>query len=80
MNDTVVIDSINYSTEAIKYVTLDHKTSIKCHFFEIEIYTSSKSGINYLSIGVWFVGIRQNLAEIQLTLFENLESEGEKKI
>ncbi len=23
MNDTVVIDSINYSTEAIKYVTLD---------------------------------------------------------
>ncbi len=23
MNDTVVIDSINYSTEAIQYVTLD---------------------------------------------------------
>ncbi len=26
----VVIDSINYSTEAIQYVTLDHKTSRKC--------------------------------------------------
>ncbi len=43
MNDTVVIDSINYSTEAIQYVTLDHKTSLKCKFFEIEIYTSSES-------------------------------------
>ncbi len=36
MNDTVVIDCINYSTEAIQYVTLDHKT-------EIKIYTSSES-------------------------------------
>ncbi len=26
MNETVVIDSINYSTEAIQYVTMDHKT------------------------------------------------------
>ncbi len=43
MNDTVVIDSINYSTEAIQYVALDHKTSHKCQFFEIEIYTSSES-------------------------------------
>ncbi len=25
------------------YVTLDHKTSLKCQFFEIEIYTSSKA-------------------------------------
>ncbi len=39
MNDTVVIDSINYSTEAIKYVTLDHKTSLKCQLFWIKIYT-----------------------------------------
>ncbi len=38
MNDTVVIDSINYSTEAIQYVTLDHKSSLKCQFFEIWIY------------------------------------------
>ncbi len=35
MNDTVVIDSINYSTEAIKYVTLDHKVSLQCQFFEM---------------------------------------------
>ncbi len=41
MNDTVVIDIINYITEAIKYVTLDHKTSLKC--LEIEMYTSSES-------------------------------------
>ncbi len=26
-----------------RYVTLDHKTSLKCQFFEIEIYTSSES-------------------------------------
>ncbi len=39
MNDTVVIESIYYSTEAIKYVTLDHKTSLKCQFFKIVIYT-----------------------------------------
>ncbi len=43
MNDTVVIDSINYSTEALKYVTLDHKTNLKCNFFEIEIYTYYES-------------------------------------
>ncbi len=61
MNDTVVIDSINYSTEAIQYMTLDQ-------FFEILIYISSKSWINYLSIGVWFVKIGQYLAEIQLNL------------
>ncbi len=42
-------------------------------FFEIEMYTSSESWINKLSIDVWFVMI----AEIQL--FENLESEGAKK-
>ncbi len=57
-------------------VTLDHKTSLKCTFFEIEIYTSSESWINKLSIYV-FVRIGQYLAEIQL--FENLESEGAKK-
>ncbi len=28
MNDTVVIDSISYSSEAIQYVTLDHKSSL----------------------------------------------------
>ncbi len=35
MNDTVVIDSINYSTEATQYVTLDHKPSLQCQFFEM---------------------------------------------
>ncbi len=53
----------------ILYVILDHKTS---KLFEIEIYTSSESWINKLSIDVWFC-----LAGIQL--FENLESEGAKK-
>ncbi len=33
MNDAVAIDSINYSIEAIQYMTLDHKTSLKCQFF-----------------------------------------------
>ncbi len=34
-----------------KYVTLEHKTS---QFFEIEIYASSESWINNISIDVWF--------------------------
>ncbi len=56
---------------------MDHKTSLKCQFFEIGIYTSSESWINKLFIDVWFVMIGQYLAEIQL--FENLESEDAKK-
>ncbi len=35
-------------------MTLEHKTSLKCHFFEIEMYASSESGINHISIDVWF--------------------------
>ncbi len=58
-------------------VTLEHKTSHKGQFYEIEIYTSSESWINKLFIDVWFVMIEQYLAEIQL--FVNLESEGAKK-
>ncbi len=77
MNDTVVIDSINYSTEGIQYVTLDHKSSLKRQFFEIKIDVSSESWINKLSIGVWFVRIGQYLAEIQQ--IKNLESEGAKE-
>ncbi len=57
-------------------VTMDHKTSHNGQFSEIEIYISSKSWINKLSIDVLFVRIWQYLAEIQL--FENLESEGAK--
>ncbi len=56
-------------------MTLDHKTSHKGQFFEIEIYTSS---FIHHSIDVWFVMIGQHLTEIQL--FENLESEGAKKL
>ncbi len=43
------------------YVSLEHKTSHKGQFCEIEIYTSYKSWINNLSIGVWFVMIGQYL-------------------
>ncbi len=53
------------------FATLDHKQSHKGQFFEIEIYTSSESWINTLSIYVWFVRLGQYLAEIQL--FEYLE-------
>ncbi len=59
-------------------VTLDHKTSLKCQFFEIEIYTSPERWINKLYIDVWFVRIGQYLAEMQL--FENRESESAKNI
>ncbi len=68
---------INIWPPTFTYVTLDHKTSHKGQFFEIEMYASSESWINNISIDVWFVMIGQYLAEIQL--FENLESEGAKK-
>ncbi len=58
-------------------MTLEHKTGHKGQFSEIEIYTSSESWINNLSIDAWFVMIGQYLSEIQL--FVNLESEGAKK-
>ncbi len=56
---------------------MDHKTSLKCKFFDIEIYASHESRINKISVDIWFVRIRQYLAEVQL--FENLESEGAEK-
>ncbi len=56
-----------------KYMTLVHKTSLKPQFFQIEIYASSESWINNLSVDVQFVMIGKYLAEIQL--FENLEFE-----
>ncbi len=58
-------------------MTLDHKISLKCQLFEIDIYTSSESWIKKLSIDVWFVMKGPYWAEIQL--FENLESEAAKK-
>ncbi len=51
-----------------------HKTSHKGQFCKTDLYWK----LNKLSIDVWFVSIGQYLAEIQL--FENLESEGAKKI
>ncbi len=38
----------------ITCVTLEHKTSHKGQVFEIEIYASSESWINNISIDVWF--------------------------
>ncbi len=73
----IIIESITGPIEFLRkfiYVVLEHKTSHKGTFFEIEIYASR---INNLSIDVWFVMIGQYLAEIQL--FVNLESEGAKK-
>ncbi len=58
-------------------MTLDHKTSHKGQFFDIDIHRLSESWINKISIDVWFVMIGQYLADIQL--FENLESEGANK-
>ncbi len=44
-------------------MTLDHKTS---QLFKIEIYKSSESWINNLSIDVWFlmIGLRYNYVKI----------------
>ncbi len=68
-----LISLIDLVVANITYVTLDHKA-----FLEIVIYRPSESWIHKLSIDVWFVMIRQYLAEMQL--FENLESEVAKKI
>ncbi len=56
-------------------MTLDHKTSLKCHFFEIEKNLQAE----YISFPLMYYDVRigQYLAEIQL--LENLESEGAKK-
>ncbi len=59
-------------------MNLDHNTNHKGQFFKIEIYTSYESWISKLSVVLWFVQIGQYLAETQI--FENLESEGAKKI
>ncbi len=59
-------------------MTLDHKTSHKGLFFLNWDLCVNWKLINNLSNDVWFVKIGQYLTEIQL--FENLESEGAKKI
>ncbi len=48
-------------------VTMDHKTSHRSQFSEIEIYTSSENWINKLSIDVWFVRIGEYLVETRDT-------------
>ncbi len=55
------------------YVTT--KTSHKGQVFEIEIYTSSESWINNLSIDVWFVMIEQYLKIWNLRVQKNLNIE-----
>ncbi len=65
-------------TLVLENKTLDHKTSHKGQFFKIEIYTSSESWINTLSIDIWFIRTGKYLVEIQL--FEYLESESAKQI
>ncbi len=55
---------------------MDHKPVITGQFSEMGMYTSSE--INKLSINVCFFRIGQYLPEMQL--FENLESEGAKKL
>jgi len=57
------------------YETLEHKTSLKCQFFEIEIHTSSESWINNISIDAWFVMIGQYLKIWNLREQTNLNIE-----
>ncbi len=54
---------------------MEHKTSHKCQFFEIEIYISSETWINQLSIDVWFVMIGQYLKICNLRVQKNLNIE-----
>ncbi len=57
-------------------MTMDHKTSHKVQFFQTEIYTSSESWINKLSIDVWFVKIWLDRIGRDTTI---VKSEGTKK-
>ncbi len=73
----VVFGGFTMNWIVLTFVTMDHKTSLKCQIITIEIHTSPESWINNVSIDVWFVWIGQYLAEIQI--LENLESEGAKE-
>ncbi len=53
-------------------VTLEYKTS---QFFKIEIYASSDSWINNISIDVWFIMIGQYLKIWNLRMQKNLDIE-----
>ncbi len=54
---------------------MDHKTSRTGQFFKIEIYASSESWINNLSIDVWFVMIGQYFKIWNLRVQKNLNIE-----
>ncbi len=56
-------------------MALEHKSSHKGQFFEIEIYTSPESLINNISIDVWFVMIGQHLYFRNLRMQKNLNIE-----
>ncbi len=65
--------NVNDATKGTNpYVTLEHKTSLKCQFFEIEISTQCESWINKLYIDVWFVMIGQYLKIWNLRVQKNL--------
>ncbi len=49
------------TVKVITYETLEHKTSHMGQIYEIEMYASSESWINNISIDVWFVMIGQYL-------------------
>ncbi len=48
-------DVENTGSVIITVFTLEHKTSHKGQFYEIEMYASSERLINNISIDVWFV-------------------------
>ncbi len=54
---------------------MDHKSSYKRQFVETEIYTTSESWINKLSIDVWFVRIWQYLKIWNLRVIKKLNTE-----
>ncbi len=53
------------------YVTMDHKTSHKRQLSKIDIYASSESLKNNISIDVWFVMIGQYLKICNLRVQKN---------
>ncbi len=65
-----------------RYVTLEHKTSHKGPFLEVEIYASSKRWINHISIDVWFVMIRQyfNISNLRVQKHQNIENSSFKVV
>ncbi len=56
-----------------RYVTLEHKTSHKGPFLEVEIYASSKRWINNISIDVWF-GQYFNISNLRVQKHQNIEN------